>query len=100
MKRLIGEYDIISSSPLADDGLLQTSASHNQPTSKRLETIMSFGHQSEVHKHLFAKRPLFSHTMVEDNAHTIIVEPTQDERFRFRELPTKNEEPTSTHSSS
>jgi hypothetical protein len=61
---------------------------------------MSLGHQSEVHKHLFAKRPLISHTEVEDNAHTIIVEPTQDEGPRLREPPAKREEPTSTHSSS
>jgi|HubBroStandDraft_2_1064218.scaffolds.fasta_scaffold977300_1 hypothetical protein len=39
---------------------------------------MSFRHPSEVHKHLFAKHPLFSHRMVEDNAHTTIVEPVQD----------------------
>jgi hypothetical protein len=61
---------------------------------------MSFGHQSEVHKHLFAKRPLLSHTMVEDNAHTIIVEPMQDEGPRLREPPAKREEPMNTHSSS
>ena len=61
---------------------------------------MSFGHQSEVHKHLFAKRPLLSHTMVEDNTHTKVVEPVQDERFRLREPPTKREEPMNTHSSS
>ena len=40
---------------------------------------MIFGRQSDVHKHLSAKRPLFSHKMVEDNAHTKIVEPVQDE---------------------
>ena len=61
---------------------------------------MSFGHQSEVHKHLFAKRPLFSHTMVEDNTHTETVEPMQDEGLRLREPPTKREEPMNTHSSS
>jgi hypothetical protein len=59
---------------------------------------MSFGHKSEVHKHLFAKRPLYSHKMAEDNAHTKIVEPMQDERFRFRDPPTKREEPMRTHS--
>jgi hypothetical protein len=61
---------------------------------------MIFGRQSDVHKHLSAKRPLFSHRMVEDNAHTKIVEPVQDERLRFREPPTKREEPMSTHSNS
>ena len=54
---------------------------------------MSFGHQSDVHKHLFAKRPLFSHKMVEDNAHTKIEEPVQDEGLRLRDPPTKHEEP-------
>ena len=40
---------------------------------------MSFEHQSaDVHKHLFAKHPLFSHRMVEDNAHIKIVELVQD----------------------
>jgi hypothetical protein len=61
---------------------------------------MSFGHQSDVHKHLFAKRPLFSHRIVEDNAHPEIVEPMQDEGPRLREPPAKREEPTGTHSSS
>jgi hypothetical protein len=58
---------------------------------------MSLGHQSDVHKHLFAKRPLFSHRMVEDNAHTTIIEPVQDVGLRMREPPTKREEPMSTH---
>jgi len=61
---------------------------------------MSFGHQSDVHKHLSAKRPLFSHEMVEDNTHTNIVEPVQDEGLRLREPPAKREEPMNTHSSS
>jgi hypothetical protein len=61
---------------------------------------MSFGHQSDVHNHLFPKRPLYSHKMVEDNAHTKIVEPVQDERFRLREPPTKHEDPMSPRSSS
>jgi hypothetical protein len=61
---------------------------------------MSFGHQSEVHKHLFAKHPLFLNRVVEDNTHTKIVEPVQDERFRFSEPPSKNEKPMSTPSSS
>ena len=39
---------------------------------------MSFKHQSDVNKHLLAKRPLFSHRMVEDDAHTKIQEPVQD----------------------
>ena len=60
---------------------------------------MSFGHQSDVHKHLFAKRPLFSHKMVEDNAHTKIEEPVQDEGLHLAP-PTKREEPMRTRSSS
>ena len=59
---------------------------------------MSFGHQSDVHKHLIAKRPLFSHKMVEDNAHTKIVEPVQDEGLHLVAPPTKCEEPMCTHS--
>ena len=58
---------------------------------------MIFGHQSDLHKHLSAKRPLFSHKMVEDNAHTKIVEPVQDEGLPLREPPTKREEPKVTH---
>ena len=54
---------------------------------------MSFGHQSDVHKHLFAKRPLFSHKMVEDNSHSKLVEPVQREGLRSIEPPTKHEEP-------
>jgi hypothetical protein len=61
---------------------------------------MIFGRQSDVHKHLSAKRPLFSHRIVEDNSHTKIVEPVQDERLSVREPSTKREEPMSTHSSS
>ena len=38
--------------------------------------------------------------MAEDNAHTKIVEPMQDEGLRLREPPTKREEPMNTHSSS
>ena len=61
---------------------------------------MSIGHQSEVHKHLIPKRPLFSHKMAEDNAQTNIAEPVQDEGLRLREPPAKREEPMNTHSSS
>jgi hypothetical protein len=61
---------------------------------------MIFGRQSDVHKHLSAKRPLHSHRMIEDNAHARIVEPVQEEGLRLREPPTKREEPMSTHSSS
>ena len=45
---------------------------------------MSFGHQSDVHKHLFAKRPLFLHRMVNDTVYTKIVAPVQDEGLRLR----------------
>jgi hypothetical protein len=65
-----------------------------------MEATMSIGHQSEVHKHLFPKRPLFSHKMVEDNAQTEIAEPVQDEGLRIKEPPTKREDPTSTQSNS
>ena len=58
---------------------------------------MSFGHQSDVHNHLSAKHPLFSHRMVEDNAHTKIVEPVEEKWLRLREPPTKREEPKGTH---
>jgi hypothetical protein len=61
---------------------------------------MSFGNQSALHNHLFAKRPLFSHRMVEDDAHTKTVEPVQDEGLRLVEPPAKREEPKSTHSNS
>ncbi len=61
---------------------------------------MSIGHQSEVHKHLIPKRPLFSHKMVEDNAQTEIAEPVQDEGLHIKEPPAMHEEPTSTHSNS
>ena len=60
---------------------------------------MSFGHQSDVHKHLFTKRPLFSHKMVEDNAHTTIVEPVWHEGLHLVAPPTKREEPRRIHSS-
>jgi hypothetical protein len=59
---------------------------------------MSFGHQSDVHKHLFAKRALLSHRMVEDNTHIHVVKPVQDERCRLGDPPTKREEPMRTRS--
>ena len=58
---------------------------------------MSFGHQSDVHTHLFPKRPLFSHKMVEDNSHTKIVEPVQEEQSRLGDPPTKREVPASAY---
>jgi hypothetical protein len=61
---------------------------------------MSFGHQSDQHKHLFPKHPLVSHRMVEDNGHTKIVKPEQDEGLRIKEPPAMREEPMNTHSSS
>ncbi len=61
---------------------------------------MSFGHQSDVHNHLFPKRPLFSHKMVEDDRQNMIVEPVQNEQMRLGDPPTELEEPTSTRSSS
>jgi hypothetical protein len=59
---------------------------------------MTFGHQSDVHKHLFAKRPLFPHRVVEDNAHTKIEEPVQDEGLHLVTPSTQREEPMRTHS--
>ena len=56
---------------------------------------MSFGHQSDVHKHLFPKHPLVPHRMAEDNGHIKIVEPEQEEGLRLREPPTEHEEPLS-----
>jgi hypothetical protein len=99
MKHPIGEHDVVSSSPLADDGLLQTSDSHNQPA-KRLETIMRFGHQSDVHKHLSPKRLLFSDKITENDMRNRIVEPVQNEQMRLSDPPTTREEPMSTRSSS
>lgn len=61
---------------------------------------MSIGRQSDVHKHLFPKRPLSSYRMAEDNSQTKIAEPVQDEGLRVREPSTKREEPTSTQSNS
>ena len=58
---------------------------------------MSFGHQSDVHNHLFPKRQLFSHKLVEDDRPNEIVEPMQNEQMRLGDPPTKREEPTSTH---
>jgi hypothetical protein len=59
---------------------------------------MSFGHQSDVHKHLFPKHPLVTQRMGEDNAHSKIVEPEQDEQMRLGDPPTKLEEPMLTQS--
>jgi hypothetical protein len=61
---------------------------------------MSFGHQSDVHNHMFPKRPLFSHKVVEDERRNEIVEPVQNEQMRLGDPPTKREEPMSTRSSS
>jgi hypothetical protein len=61
---------------------------------------MSFGHQSDVHNHLFPKRPLFSQKMVENDRPNEIVEPVQDEQMRLGDPPTEREEQTSTCSSS
>ena len=65
------------------------------PTTKRSETIMSFGRKSDVHKHLIPKHPLLSHKMVEDNEQQRIVEPAQDEQMRLGDPPTEREEPKS-----
>jgi hypothetical protein len=59
---------------------------------------MSFGHQSDVHKHLFAKRPLSSRRMVEDDSHSKIEELVQHEGLRLIEPPTNGEVPMRTHS--
>jgi hypothetical protein len=59
---------------------------------------MSFGHQSDVHKHLFPKHPLSSRRMVEDNCNNKIVEPEQEEGLRLRGPSIKRDEPVRTHS--
>ena len=59
---------------------------------------MSFGHQSDVHNHLFPKHPLFLNRVVEDNAHTKMA--VQDEGLHLVAPPTKREEPMRTHSNS
>ena len=59
---------------------------------------MSFGHQSDVHNHLFPKRPLFSYKMAEDDRQNKIVEPVQDEQMRLGDPPTKREESMRTRS--
>jgi hypothetical protein len=62
---------------------------------------MSFGHQSDVHNHLSTKHPLFSHRMVEDNAHGKIVEPERDEgQSAERAPPAKIAKPEVVHSHS
>lgn len=61
---------------------------------------MSFGHQSDVHNHLFPKRLLFSHKMAEDDRDNEIVKPVQNEQMRLGDPPTKRPETTSAHSSS
>ena len=59
---------------------------------------MSFGHKSDVHKHLFPKHPFVSHRMAEDNGHIKIVEPELQEGLRLLEPPTKHQQPISIRS--
>jgi hypothetical protein len=57
---------------------------------------MIFRSKSNVKNHVSAKRPLYSHKMVEDNAEIKIADLQKDERLRSTEPPTKREEPLST----
>jgi hypothetical protein len=98
--RLTGEYDGFSSSPLADDGLLQTSTSHDRPR-QRLETIMIFGNKSDVKNHLSTKHSPFAHRLFVDNAPDRLVTPLRDEEHSAeRPPPAKIEEPEVAHSKS
>jgi hypothetical protein len=80
-----------SSSPLADDGLLQTSTSHDRPK-QRLVTIMIFGHKSDLKNHLSAKHTTFSHKVIARGAYDQIPEPMptrQNEASSERDPPPK-----------
>ena len=98
--RLMGKYDGFSSSPLADDGLLQTSTSHDRPR-QRLETIMFFGNKSDVKNHLSTKHSLFAHRLFVDDARDGISKPLRNEESSSeRSPPPKVEEPEVVHSQS
>ena len=58
----------ISSSPLADDGLLLTSTSHARPK-HGLETIMLVPKKSDLKNHLSPKHTTFSHKVIAKPAH-------------------------------
>jgi hypothetical protein len=98
--RLTRKYDGFSSSPLADDGLLQTSTSHDRPR-QRLETIMIFGNKSDVKNHLSTKHSLYAHRLFVDDAHDRVTEPLRNEEHSSeRSPPPKVEEPEVVHSHS
>jgi hypothetical protein len=87
------KYDGFSSSPLADDGLLLTSTSHDRPR-YRLETIMIFGNKSDVKNHLSTKRSLFAHKLFVDDAHEGVTRSLQiEEPSSDSSPPLKVEEP-------
>jgi hypothetical protein len=54
---------VASFSPLADDGLLLTSTSHERPK-HRLETIMLVAKKSDLKNHLSPKHITFSHKVI------------------------------------
>jgi hypothetical protein len=54
---------VTSFSPLADDGLLLTSTSHERPK-HGLETIMLVAKKSDLKNHLSAKHTTFSHKVI------------------------------------
>jgi hypothetical protein len=81
------------SSPIADDGLLQTSASHDRPK-QRLETIMIFGNKSDVRKHFSSKHSMFSHKLfVEDAPQKTIGQVGSGEQSTEQPPPAKVEKP-------
>jgi hypothetical protein len=87
--RQFGTY----SSPLADDGLLQTSASHDRPK-QRLETIMIFGNKSDVKKHFSSKHSMFSHRLfVDDAPNKTTGQVRSEEQSREQSPPAKVEKP-------
>jgi hypothetical protein len=57
-----------ASSPLADDGLLLTSTSHERPK-HGLETTMLVAKKSDLKNHLSAKHTTFSHKIIAKPAH-------------------------------
>jgi hypothetical protein len=81
------------SSPLADDGLLQTSASHDR-LKQRLETIMIFGNKSDVKKHFSSKHSMFSHRLfVDDAPNNTTGQARSEEQSREQCPPAKVEKP-------
>ena len=87
-----------SSSPLADDGLLLTSTSHDRPK-HGLETIMIFGNnKSDVKNHLSPKHSLFTHRLFVEDAPKKLARQLRDEEYSAeRSPPERGEEPEGIH---